>query len=257
MQENLSIRQRASGVNIPTGERVASVALGTAAVAFGLRQRAALRWLLVATGATLVARGALGTSPIYRRAATDGGVLVRRAITVRASREALYAFWRRLDNLPRFMEHVKSVTSESDLRSHWVVEEGPLTLTWTTDIVTDIEGRRIAWTSLPGSQVMNEGTVEFRDAPGLRGTEVHVTIRYEPIAGAPLAAPLRALLQRFTAHQLDVELTRFRQLMELGEITTAASRTDQLTEVERNANPAQLPGVTLPSGAWSTATAGG
>ncbi len=252
MQTDQLVRQSPTGVNIPRYERIASAALGGAAIALGVRTRGLWGWLLAAGGAALTARGVAGRSYAWRVLATDGGVTAQRAITIRAPRMELYRFWRRLDNLPRFMDHVRSVTMEGEDRSRWVVEEGPMTLTWTTEITDDVEGRRIAWRSLPGSEVRNEGSVEFRDAPGDRGTEVHVEIRYQPPGGAVVAAPLRALLKRFTAHQFNVELARFRQLVEAGEIATGARRPDALEDEERKpfgsfvAPPPSLAGTPAP-----------
>lgn len=150
------------------------------------------------------------------------GVLARRGVTILAPRHVVYATWRRLDNLPRFLEHVTEVTELHDERSSWTVKEGPWTLSWEARITDDVAGHRIAWESLPGADVDNAGSVELYDAPGDRGTEVIVTIHYRPPGGGLVGAPLRGLLRRFTGHQLDVELRRLRQLLETGELAVGA-----------------------------------
>jgi uncharacterized membrane protein len=174
----------------------------------------------LAVGALAAGGIALAAWDLSRRPVR--GVLARRGITIRARRHDVYATWRRLGNLPRFLEHVTEVTEQHDERSMWAIKEGPLTLSWEAQITDDVPDHRIAWESLPGADVDNAGAVELYDAPGGRGTEVIVTIHYRPPGGALVGAPLRGLLRRFTRHQLDVELRRLRQLLETGELAVGA-----------------------------------
>src|SRR5690606_13296537 len=93
-------------------------------------------------------------------------------ITVHAPREEVEAFWRRLENLPRFMRHLEEVRELGPGRSHWVaaIPGGLGTISW--DAETRVDRNRISWRSVPGSVIENAGEVLFRDAPGVRGTEV-------------------------------------------------------------------------------------
>ena len=63
----------------------------------------------------------------------------------------------------------------------------------------------------------NSGTVRFIRAPGGRGTEVHVELRYDPPAGA-LGATIAKLCGEEPAQQVDGDLRRFKQVMETGEV---------------------------------------
>jgi uncharacterized membrane protein len=229
------IRQRTSGVNVPRTERLASAAIGAAVAYLGARRGGLLGWLAAAGGAALVGRGVTGRCPMYRTRALGAGVQVRRAVTILRPRPEVYAFWRNLENLPRFMAHVQRVTVLDDRRSRWLVQEGPLTLEWTAEITEDIPDRRIAWSALPDATVVNAGVVELRDAPGGRGTEVHVALRYRPPGGAFVAAPLRGLLRKVTQVQVQSELRRLRQLLQTGEIATGATRPSELDPHEREA----------------------
>ena len=47
-----------------------------------------------------------------------------RSIKIQRPREEVYAFFRRLENLPRFMMHLKEVRELDNRRSHWVAS-GP------------------------------------------------------------------------------------------------------------------------------------
>ena len=43
-------------------------------------------------------------------------------VTINKPPEELYAFWRDFDNLPKFMNHLESVTAQDDTHSHWVAK---------------------------------------------------------------------------------------------------------------------------------------
>jgi uncharacterized membrane protein len=79
--------------------------------------------------------------------------------------------------------------------------------------------RMIAWRSLPGSEIRNEGEVIFAPAPEGRGTEVRVVLRYDPPGGV-VGAQAAKLWGEEPAVQLSSDLFRFKQLMEVGYIPT-------------------------------------
>jgi uncharacterized membrane protein len=136
------------------------------------------------------------------------GEPVRRAVTIALPAKQVYDYWRRLENLPSFMKWVQSVTNKGNGISHWVVKTpAGVSIEYDAEIIEDVPGRRIAWRTLPGATVPNEGTVTFLDAPGNRGTEVIVEMR--------VAAPLGKTIASEEANQ---DLHRFKQVMELGEV---------------------------------------
>ncbi|HEX4925000.1 MAG TPA: SRPBCC family protein, partial [Bdellovibrionales bacterium] len=110
---------------------------------------------------------------------TNTGFKIERAVTILQPPELLYAFWRNLENLPRFMRHLESVTLIDDTRSLWVTR-GPAgaTVEWEAEIIGEHPDQMIAWKSLEGSDVAIAGSVWFRPAPGGRGTEVRVILKY-------------------------------------------------------------------------------
>ena len=145
-------------------------------------------------------------------------VRARSAITVNTSPDAVYAAWRDFEALPAFMDHLKSVQVTADGCSHWVAK-APLgtTVEWDAEVAEDVPGERIAWRSAEGASVQNEGTVRFRPAPGGRGTEVHVELRYQPPLGAVGAVVAKLFGEEPNQHLAD-DLRRFKQLVETGEI---------------------------------------
>ena len=195
--------------------------------------RAAPVPILLAGGATLIAlAGAVIALAPVRRGAPDKGrskadrddnAVIARAVTINRPREELYAFWRDFSNLPKFMENIDSITVADDKRSHWVVKApAGKTVEWDAILIKEEPGRLLVWESGPGADIKNGGQVEFKDAPGGRGTEVHATIVYEP-PGGRFGEFIAKLFQKDPGVEARRDLRRFKQLMETGEISTTKS----------------------------------
>lgn len=179
--------------NVSNFERGLSIGIGSLLVYSAVKNfrktpvRAVLR---AGLGAAMVFRGASGTCPVYSSLHVDGtktsAVNMRTTFIVNRPRNEVYAAWRNLQTLPRFMKHLKNVTEISSTRSHWeatIPQGSPVSISWDAEIVKDEPGALLSWMSLPGSTIENAGKVEFRDALGHQGTEVKVTIIYRPPAG--------------------------------------------------------------------------
>jgi uncharacterized membrane protein len=158
--------------------------------------------------------------------------LIGRTVSINRSRQELYEFWRDFRNLPLFMENIESVNILDGNRSHWVVR-GPANsdLEWDSEITEDVPGEVIAWRSVEGASVQNSGRVEFRESSNGRGTVVSVTIVYDPPAGK-LGKAFAKIFRREPKIQARQELRRFKQLMETGELSTAAISPDAVLEEE-------------------------
>jgi uncharacterized membrane protein len=130
----------------------------------------------------------------------------------------VYGFWRDFERLPSFMAHVQSVESDGPSRSHWrAAAPAGRAVEWDAAIIHDIPGEVIEWRSLPGSDVPNSGRVRFVDAPGDRGTEVHLELAYEPPAGT-LGVAVAKVFGEEPRQQAKDDLRRFKQVMETGEV---------------------------------------
>lgn len=161
--------------------------------------------------------GAAGSSGSAGQA-MDGAVQVKRAITVNRPLDEVYRFWRDFENLPRFMLHLESVHTSGGGRSRWTAKApAGRTVSWDAEIVQDRPNSLIAWRSLPGADVSNLGTVRFEPAPGARGTEVHVDLRYDP-PGGKVGATIAKLFGEEPTLQMREDLGRFKQVMETGEV---------------------------------------
>ena len=220
-------------VNVSEAERWISVIGGGALIAHGLRKRSWDGFALATAGGALIYRGATGHSFAYqalgihtaRRSAGTGvpyelGVRVDTGVTINRPLEELYRFWRDLENLPRFMTQLCSVSVIDEKRSHWVAK-GPAgkRVEWEAEIINDIENQLIGWRSLPGSDVDSGGSVRFEHAPGGRGTEVRISLQYNPPGGS-MGVAFAKLIGQDPEKQVEQDLRRFKQLMETGEIPT-------------------------------------
>ena len=201
------------------GDTMDLALLGNALVAGGDKRRtgaaaAAVAGITALDVLAATARSQVDEAEEHGRSAVDA----RSAITVNASADAAYAAWRDLEALPSFMYHLKSVQVTADGCSHWVAKApAGTTVEWDAETVDDVPGQRISWRSAPGSAVDNAGTVQFRPAPGGRGTEIHVELRYQP-PGGPIGAVVAKLFGEEPNQQLADDLRRFKQLLETGEI---------------------------------------
>jgi uncharacterized membrane protein len=140
------------------------------------------------------------------------------AITVKRPPDEVYRFWRELENLPRFMIHLESVREIGDGRYRWRARS-PLrgTVEWEAEITEDRPGELIAWRSTKGIIAGTCGSIRFTEAPGGRGTEVRVGLRYAQPGGTAGAAVAR-LLGEHPEQQVRDDLRRFKQVMETGEV---------------------------------------
>jgi len=143
---------------------------------------------------------------------------VKQAVTIKRPRSEVYEFWHNFANLPRFMAHLESVEVIDDRRSHWKARApAGSAVEWDAEIVEERPNELIVWRSLPEAGVPNSGSVQFRDAPGNRGTEVLVELRYQP-PGGKLSALIAKLFGEEPEQQVKGDLRRFKQVMEVGEI---------------------------------------
>lgn len=125
------------------------LALGSGALLplVGASRRSVVGALLAASSTPLLYRGITGHWPAVAngfaqpdniKTALSGarGVHVRESIRLEVPLAEAYGFWRRLENLPRFMTHLDRVTESSDGRSHWVaVGPAGLAVEWDAEII--------------------------------------------------------------------------------------------------------------------------
>ncbi|HEY8401548.1 MAG TPA: YgaP-like transmembrane domain [Cytophagaceae bacterium] len=206
-------------INVGTTERILSVGAGFLLAVLGLRGNKPSNIAMTLAGGALIFRGVSGYCPVNaalgRNTADTGTTSLEVFTTIEVSkeREEVYAYWRRLENLSRFMSHIKSVYQYNDVRSRWEAELAGLgVVSWEADIMLEERGRYLAWKSIEGSQIENAGEVRFTEA-GPGKTEIQVSIKYRLPESAIGVAAAR-LMQRSLENIITEDIKRFKKVIE-------------------------------------------
>jgi uncharacterized membrane protein len=237
--------QHSTPRNVGDAERVASVALGGMLAATGLKKRGLGGLLLALAGAELIRRGSTGHCMLYdaigfssadsEHRMRDGGrhrsdlrgtaatvnarksIKIERSVIVDRPRTRLYEFWRDFQNLPRFFDHLQSVTVSDSIHSHWVARgPGNACVEWDAEIVNDIPDELIAWKTIGNPDVAHAGSVHFTDAPDGEGTTVRLVMDYEP-PGGRVAAVAAKFIGESPDQKVRDDLRRLKTVVEMGE----------------------------------------
>jgi len=222
-----------ASVPVSDVERWGAMAGAAVLFAYGASRRSAPGLCAATLAIPLAYRGLAGHWPVpiasllsagddTRRAlGGDRGVYVFEAVRLERPLGEIYAFWRTLDNLPRFMSHLESVRELSDGRSRWAAK-GPvgLRVEWHAEIINEVANQVIGWRSLPGSDVVTAGSVNFDRVRGGRSTQVSVRLQYAPPAGH-VGAVVAGLLGHDPAQTIREDLRRLKQVLEGGEVPRA------------------------------------
>jgi uncharacterized membrane protein len=112
-------------------------------------------------------------------------------------------------NAPR--ETVQRAWQEFEQRTDGSSRIGPI------EVVGQDPGRSVQWRTAGQAQVKVSGVTTFTEAPGDRGTEIHVRISYDLPAGA-VGAVIEKVKGDDPHQRMQDDLRRFKQLTETGEI---------------------------------------
>ena len=181
---------------------------------------------LLGAGGSLIARslakngdGEPSSRPRTGRASVPygHGSRIEKVFTIMRPAAELYDYWRDLRNLPSIMSHLERVEVIDELRSRWSAK-GPAGFgaVWDAEIIDDTPGRRIAWRSVGGS-IPNAGSVQFTQAPGDRGTELHVEMEWAPPGGV-VGKSFAHLFGDDPGLIVETDLRRFKATMEAGSV---------------------------------------
>lgn len=217
-------------LNLTRVDRWSYVASGLSLVAWGLRRGSAGGGALAGVGGWLLYQAYTGNNPMFnplnirvnqnpREPNAKETIMVDASLTIGKPREQIYRFWRQLDNLPQIAPHLRSVDVLDERRSHWRVKSPTGELQWDAEITRDEANREIAWRTTMKQSVVNFGSVQFRDAPGGRGTLVKVHLEYVPPAGS-LGTAIARMTGQSPERMVEEALSRLKQLLETGEIAT-------------------------------------
>jgi uncharacterized membrane protein len=211
-------------INVGWNERLASATLGAFLLSSGLNNltkhpiKALAKTIL---GGALLYRGTSGHCPFYSSIGKTKGVTHTDAVNIRTSlivnkpKDEVYAFWRKLENLPLFMQHLSQVTEIDSKHSHWeaTIPGNIGKIKWNAEIVKEEPGYLIGWQSLPNSTINNAGKVVFHDALNGQGTEIEAVIIYYPPAGE-LGSGIAKLINPVFEKIIRQDIMNFKEYIE-------------------------------------------
>jgi uncharacterized membrane protein len=216
----------------PLWARVAGDALDLGAIAWAAKSRRTSIERLAAAFVAVAGVAALDVIAGRRVARAHRTVVdpVIFSVTINKPVAEVYAFWRRFENLPQFMDYLESVTPRGTGRSHWVAKL-PIggKIEWEAELTEDRPDELIAWRTVEGARFQHSGEVTFARTPGRDMTEVRVTLQLG-VLGMPASPVLAKLL---TKPQIKGDLRRLKQVLETGEVV----RSD--ASIHRGPHPAQ------------------
>jgi uncharacterized membrane protein len=204
--------------NLTTTERVITGAVAAGLAAFAWKKSSATGRILAGVGSgALGVRAATGYCPM-KQAVVDYGATenakptrIEKVAMISAPVELVYEFWNNVENFPKFMSHLESVTKMSDTTSHWI-SKGPLGMNyeWDSEIVKNVPNDVIAWHSVTGD-VPNSGEVRFKRVG--HKTRVKVRLEYAPPAGT-VGETVAWLFGSDPKSQLEEYIPKMRKLIE-------------------------------------------
>lgn len=173
---------------------------------------------------------ALGKLPVLNNIARQ--VHLHSIVHIDRSAEDIYRFWRDFPQLQQSMSYVKHIREEEPGHTRWEVQgpRGPA-LVWESEITEDVPNQRIAWRSLEGSQIHNEGRGEFRKHSNNRGTDVAVNLIFEP-PGGTIGAAVGGFLNGLENSLLTQNLYDLKARLESGEIPASPHTSDTQSDSE-------------------------
>jgi uncharacterized membrane protein len=191
--------------NLTRVDRLGYIAGGIALLLWALRKPSVAKTAGAGVGGWLLYQAWTGSDPMLRplgirvnpRPAEPQAaetLLVEEAITISRPRDEVYGFLRRAENLPRFRE-------------------------CSIEVIRDEPHQILAWRAVRDGKLMQFGSLDFRDAPGGRGTMVAARLEYVP-AGGSLGTALAHIMGHSPQRLVAEGLRRARQLLETGVVSS-------------------------------------
>ncbi|VXD02281.1 SRPBCC family protein [Sphingomonas sp. 8AM] len=142
----------------------------------------------------------------------------RAAITIGRPADELRALWLSPDVQSAIWADFADVSTADDGATDWVAH-GPAGGTYRWRTAAQATDDEVRWSTLDGADVANTGVLTFRTAPGDRGTELHLDVRFDPPGGV-VGEAVGKLFHVVPREIVAKALYRFRALALTGEIPT-------------------------------------
>ncbi len=212
--------------NVGPTDRIISITAGTVMLLSTLTSKRIGKTRLLLSG-YLLFRGISGHCLVYKHLLhTDTleepteHLAIKSSVTINRSPSEVFAFWRRLENLPLFMTHLESVNQIDNKLSEWRarIPGGIASISWRANILKEIPDRHLSWHSLPNSDIENYGTVNFREA-GANITEVDAEISYRAPGGV-LGENVAKILTPVFKQMVKRDIKNLKEYLETGKNPT-------------------------------------
>ena len=204
--------------NVGTAERIVSSTLGAFFCTLGLRRIGKGGLCLLMPGSYLLWRSASAYCPISEALGwdtTEGAesFRLRKSVTIQRPADELYRIWRDLEQLPKYLKHIKAVKKINETEYDWTASFNGQEFTWRSEILEDIPNERISWRSVDPQDVENYGRVKFIDMPETGSTRFQFLLIYQP-AKTELGRWVASVLNPIFRLTVKDDLRRFRDQME-------------------------------------------
>lgn len=140
---------------------------------------------------------------------------VKESVTIKRKACDIYRFWRHLENLPRFIDHVASVQDLGNGHNRWTIKTPVGDISWESEIIEDKENEILRWRSVPDSSVENSGSLSLVENDGGDSTKATVELRYNP-PGKHNSFLEAKMLEVITDFQMKADLRNLKNIMESG-----------------------------------------
>jgi uncharacterized membrane protein len=212
-------------VNVSKTERAVMIAAGAYLLYRVLKKNDKRKVAEGIAAGTMLFRGISGYCPAYDAIdksgiAKAGNISITTSLTINRGVADVYAAWRDLESLPKFMTHLESVNELDQYKSEWKAKiPGGLgaTVSWKAEILMDEPNQLLSWHSMPDSGVHNAGKVRFTPTGG-NSTDIEVTISYQaPLGKAGEFAG--KLLTPVFEKLIEKDIQGFKEYIETGKVT--------------------------------------
>ncbi len=189
----------------------ASILGGTALTAYGITRRSWGGAALAIGGACIACYGISDAIRPYTGA-------VRVSYTIGAAPEDVYAFVRDSRKWSHFLHGLAMESTGGDSLKLTFGEAAGFKVISDAKITDEEPGKFIAWSS-GGGALQHRGVINFRRAPGERGTEISVAFEFKAAAG-PVARAVAQFVGWDPEQLVRESLRHLKELLEAGEIPT-------------------------------------
>ena len=200
----------------PSTRLVATLAGGALAL-YGAKQRGLFGSAVGSLGLGVVMRALTNveTSALVGLNGERKVIEIQKTINIDAPVDRVFDYWSHPENFSEFMSHVHEVRRIGDGLYRWTVG-GPagLLVQWDAGIAELDFNKLLAWKSLPGAIVEQEGVTRFSSNPD-GSTRIDIKMSYNPPAGV-LGHAVAELFGVDPKHEMDDDLMRMKSFIETG-----------------------------------------